>query len=290
MGNGKSKGSIVSTLYIVATPIGNLRDITLRALRVLGEVSLIAAEDTRTTRWLLSRYDIDTPSTSYHDHNRVSKLPMLLEALSQGDVALVSDAGTPAISDPGAELAAAAHDAGHAVVPIPGPSALTAALSVAGLDTDQFIYLGFLPRRGGPRRKLFQSLIGEPRAWIAFEAPHRFIDTLTDIHETLGDRPIVICRELTKLHEEVFRGTVTQALEHFTQPRGEFTLIVRGADVTAEPDDALFERARDILRYESSRGSKSKDAIAAASAIGLPKNDLYRLWLEIRGGESPSGG
>ena len=278
----------MSTLYIVATPIGNMRDITLRALRVLGEVSLIAAEDTRTTRWLLSRYDIDTPLTSYHDHNRVSKLPVLLEALSQGDVALVSDAGTPAISDPGAELTAAADNAGHSVVPIPGPSALTAALSVAGIDTDQFIYLGFLPRRGGPRRKLLESLIGEHRAWIAFEAPHRLIDTLTDIYKKLGDRQVVVCRELTKLHEEVFRGTVTDALEHFTEPRGEFTLIVRGANVTAEPDGVLIERARDILRYESARGSKSRDAIAAASTTGLSKNDLYRLWLEVRGGESPS--
>ena len=173
----------MSTLYIVATPIGNLEDITLRALRVLSEVFLIAAEDTRTTRKLLSHYDIDTPSTSYHDHNRVSKLPALLEALSQGDVALVSDAGTPAISDPGAELAVAAHGAGHTVVPIPGPSSLTAALSVAGIDTDQFIYLGFLPRRGGPRRRLFESLVGEPRDWIAFEAPHRVIDALTDIRK-----------------------------------------------------------------------------------------------------------
>ena len=277
----------MSTLYIVATPIGNLRDITLRALRVLGEVSLIAAEDTRTTRWLLSRYGIDTPSTSYHDHNRVSKLPAILEALSQGDVALVSDAGTPAISDPGAELTAAAQNAGHAVVPIPGPSALTAALSVAGIDTDQFIYLGFLPRRGGPRRKLLQSLIGEQRAWVSFEAPHRLTETLTDIYETLGDRQVVVCRELTKLHEEVFRGTVTDALEHFTEPRGEFTLIVRGANAAPGPDDALIKRARDILRHESARGSKSRDAIAAASTTGLSKNDLYRLWLEVRDTCSP---
>ena len=278
----------MSTLYIVATPIGNLRDITLRALRVLGEVSLIAAEDTRTTRWLLSHYDIDTPSTSYHDHNRVSKLPALLEALSQGDVALVSDAGTPAISDPGAELVAAADNAGHTVVPIPGPSALTAALSVAGFGIDQFIYLGFLPRRGGPRRKVLTSLIGESRAFVIFEAPHRLTETLTDIRDTLGDRQIVVCRELTKLHEEVFRGTVTDALQHFSGPRGEFTLIVRGADVTPEPDDVLIERAGDILRNESARGSKSREAIAAASTTGLSKNDLYRLWVEIREGKSRS--
>ena len=278
----------MSTLYIVATPIGNLRDITLRALRVLGEVSLIAAEDTRTTRWLLSHYDIDTPSTSYHDHNRVSKLPVLLEVLSQGDVALVSDAGTPAISDPGAELVAAADNAGHTVVPIPGPSALTAALSVAGIGIDQFIYLGFLPRRGGPRRKLLQSLIDDTRAWITFEAPHRLTETLTDMYETLGDRQIVVCRELTKLHEEVFRGPVTEALQHFSEPRGEFTLIVRGVDAGSVSNEAAFKQAREILIDESARGSKSKEAIAAASTTGLSKNDLYRLWLEIRAGESPS--
>ena len=265
-----------------------MRDITLRALSVLGEVSLIAAEDTRTTRWLLSHYDIDTPSTSYHDHNRVSKLPVLLEALSQGDVALVSDAGTPAISDPGAELVAAAENAGHTVVPIPGPSALTAALSVAGIGIDQFIYLGFLPRRGGPRRKLLESLIRESRAFVAFEAPHRLTETLTDMYETLGDRQIVVCRELTKLHEEVFRGPVTEALQHFSEPRGEFTLIVRGVDAGSVSNEAAFQQAREILIDESSRGSKSREAIAAASTTGLSKNDLYRLWLEIRAGESPS--
>ena len=173
-------------------------------------------------------------------------------------------------------------------MPIPGPSSLTAALSVAGIDTDQFIYLGFLPRRGGPRRRLFESLVGEPRDWIAFEAPHRVIDALTDIRDTLGDRPVVVCRELTKLHEEVFRGTVTEALQHFSAPKGEFTLIVRGAEVANEPDDALIEQAREILLEESERGRKSKDAIATASTTGLSKNDLYRLWLEVRHTESPS--
>ena len=280
----------MSTLYIVATPIGNLEDITLRALRVLGEVSLIAAEDTRTTRKLLYHYGIDTPCTSYHDHNRLSKLPVILDALKDGDIALVSDAGTPAISDPGAELVAAAASADHEIVPLPGPSALTAALSVAGLEIEQFIYLGFLPRRGRPRRKLFESLIGDSRAWIAFEAPHRVSETLTDIQETLGDRQVVVCRELTKLHEEVFRGAVTCALEHFVEPRGEFTLIVRGADPAPEPDDAMFERAREILREESERGRKAKDAIAAGSVTGLSKNDLYRIWVEIRESESRSVG
>ncbi len=279
----------MSTLYIVATPIGNLEDITLRALRVLGEVSLIAAEDTRTTRKLLSHYDIDTPSTSYHDHNRLSKLPAILDALAQGDVALVSDAGTPAINDPGAELAAAAEEAGHTVVPLPGPSALTAALSVAGLEVDQFLYLGFLPRRSGQRRALLQSLIDELRAWIAFETPHRLIDTLNDIHAVLGDRKVVVCRELTKLHEEVFRGTVTTALERFSNPRGEFTLIVQPAGDVHEMDESAIERAREILTDERNRGSKSRDAIATASITGISKNDLYRLWLEVRDGSSSTG-
>ncbi len=279
----------MSTLYIVATPIGNLEDITLRALRVLGEVSLIAAEDTRTTRKLLSHYDIDTPSTSYHDHNRLSKLPAILDALAQGDVALVSDAGTPAINDPGAELAAAAEEAGHAVVPLPGPSALTAALSVAGLEIDQFLYLGFLPRRGGQRRKLLESLIDEPRAWIAFEAPHRLIDTLNDIHAVLGDRTVVVCRELTKVHEEVFRATVAAALERFSDPKGEVTLIVQPADDVHDTDEASIDQAREILADESRRGSKSKDAIAAASLTGISKNDLYSLWLEVREGGSRTG-
>ena len=262
----------------------------MRALRVLGEVSLIAAEDTRTTRKLLSHYDIDTPCTSYHDHNRVSKLPTILNALEQGDVALVSDAGTPAINDPGTELVAAVASTGHEIVPLPGPSALTAALSVAGLEIEQFIYLGFLPRRGGPRRKLLESLIGDSRAWIAFEAPHRVTETLTDIHETLGDRQVVVCRELTKLHEEVFRGTVKKALEHFVKPRGEFTLIVQGADAAPEPDDAMFERAREMLREEVEQGRKAREAIAVASVTGLSKNDLYRLWVEIRESESRSVG
>ncbi len=279
----------MSTLYIVATPIGNLEDITLRALRVLGEVSLIAAEDTRTTRKLLSHYDIDTPITSYHDHNRLSKLPAILDALAEGDVALVSDAGTPAINDPGAELAAAVEEAGHTVVPLPGPSALTAALSVAGLEIDQFLYLGFLPRRGGQRRQLLQSLVDEPRAWITFEAPHRLLDTLNDIHAVLGDRKVVVCRELTKLHEEVFRGTVTAALERFSNPRGEFTLIVQPADDVHDTDETAIERAREILTDERNRGSKSRDAIAAASITGISKNDLYRLWLEAREGGSSTG-
>ncbi len=277
----------MSTLYVVATPIGNMQDITLRALRILSDVSLIASEDTRTTRKLLSHYDIDTPCASYHHHNRLAKLPVILRALDAGDVALVSDAGTPAVNDPGAELVAAAARAGHRVEPIPGASALTAALSVAGAPIDQFVYLGFLPRRSGHRRKLLQSLKDERRPWVAFETPHRLTDALTDVLDVLGDRDAVVCRELTKAYEEVFRGPVTEALERFAEPRGEFTLIVYAAPSPAQ-DASLRERARSILRREYDSARTSKDAIAAASNLGLSKNELYGLWLDIQRSESHS--
>lgn len=278
----------MSTLYVVATPIGNLEDITLRALRVMGEASLIAAEDTRTTRKLLSHFEIGTPLISYHDHNKLSKLPMVLEALGDGDVALVSDAGTPGVNDPGAELVAAAIEAGHDVVPIPGPSAVTSALSIAGISIEQFVYLGFLPRRSAARRKLFDSVAKEQRVLVAFETPHRVVSALTDVKDALGDRGIVVCRELTKMHEEIFRGSVSDALDHFTEPRGEFTLIVEGASGVVVPDESVIKHARVILREELSKGHGSKDAMAAASMTSLSKNDLYRLWLDISQGKSES--
>ena len=218
----------MSTLYIIATPIGNLEDISLRALRCLRETKLIAAEDTRTTRHLLKAYNIKTPVTSYHEHNKRSKLHHLLSCLEQDDIALVSEAGTPVLSDPGYELITAAIVHGIPVVPIPGASAITTALVVSGLPTEQFVYLGFLPRRQGQRRRLLHSMTDEPRTMVLFEAPHRLLETLGDIQETLGDRYIALCRELTKLHEEVFRGKVSQAREYFTKPKGEFTLVVEG--------------------------------------------------------------
>jgi 16S rRNA (cytidine1402-2'-O)-methyltransferase len=272
----------MSTLYVVGTPIGNLEDITLRALRVLREVSLVAAEDTRTTRKLLSHFEIDSPLTSYHDHNKLSKLSSIVDALERGDVALVSDAGTPGVNDPGAELVIAVTEAGHEVVPIPGPSAVTSALSIAGIPIEQFVYLGFLPRRSSARRKLFDSVVNEERVLIAFETPHRVVGALTDAKDALGDRSIVICRELTKMHEEIFRGSVSDALDHFTEPRGEFTLIIDGASAASELDESAAVQAKAILREELSRGHGSKDAMAAATATtGLSKNDLYRLWLDI---------
>jgi 16S rRNA (cytidine1402-2'-O)-methyltransferase len=215
-------------LYIIATPIGNLEDISLRALRLLREVKLIAAEDTRTTRRLLNFYNIKTPLTSYHEHSKRAKLDYLLNYLEKEDLALVSEAGMPGLSDPGYKLIVAAIERGISIEPIPGASAVITALVVSGLPTDQFLYVGFLPRRKGQRQRLLSSIVDEPRTVVAFETPHRLIEALSDIEEILGNRRLSICRELTKVHEEIFRDRVSRAKEHFAEPRGEFTLIIEG--------------------------------------------------------------
>jgi len=215
-------------LYVIGTPIGNLEDISLRALRILREVKLIAAEDTRTTHHLLNAYDIKTPLTSYHDHSKKAKLNYLLDYLEKENLALVSEAGMPGLSDPGYRLIVAAIERGIPVVPIPGASAVITALVVSGLPTDQFLYVGFLPRRKGQRQRLLNSIVDEPRTIVAFETPHRLQEALSDIEEILGDRRVCVCRELTKVHEEIFRGRVSQAREHFTEPRGEFSLVIEG--------------------------------------------------------------
>ena len=218
----------MAILYVVATPIGNLEDISLRALRVLREVKLIAAEDTRKTRRLLNAYNIETPLTSYHEHSKRAKLDHLLGYLEKEDLALVSEAGMPGLSDPGYDLIVAAIERGISVVSVPGPSAVITALVVSGLPTDQFVYVGFLPRRKGQRQRLLSSISDEARTIVAFEAPHRVGEALTDIEEILGDRRVSVCRELTKVHEEVFRGRMSQAREHFAEPRGEFSLVIEG--------------------------------------------------------------
>ncbi len=218
----------MSVLYVIATPIGNLEDISLRALRLLQEVKLIAAEDTRTTRHLLSAHDIKTPLTSYHEHSKRAKLDYLLNYLEREDLALVSEAGMPGLSDPGYDLIVAAIERGVSVVPIPGASAVVTALAVSGLPTDQFLYVGFFPRRKGQRQRILSSIAEERRTIVAFETPHRLSEALEDIEAILGNRRISVCRELTKVHEEIFRGRVSQAREHFIEPRGEFTLVVEG--------------------------------------------------------------
>ena len=215
-------------LYVIATPIGNLEDISLRALRLLREVKLIAAEDTRTTRHLLSAYDIKTPLTSYHEHSKRGKLDYLLNHLEREDLALVSEAGMPGLSDPGYDLILVAIERGVSVIPVPGASAVITALAISGLPTDQFLYIGFLPRRRGQRQRILRSIAEESRTIVAFETPHRLSEALEDIQEILGNRRISVCRELTKIHEEIFRGRVSQAGEYFVEPRGEFTLVVEG--------------------------------------------------------------
>lgn len=275
------KEGAVGTLYLVGTPIGNLEDITLRALRILREVSLIAAEDTRHTRKLLARYDIHTPTTSYFEHNKLTKLDPILSALEAGDVALVSDAGMPGISDPGYELVRAALERGFPVVPVPGPSAIVAALAASGLPTDAFVYLGFLPRKAGERRRMLESLREERRTLVLYEAPHRLLDTLADILDTLGDRPVAVARELTKVHEEIWRGMVSGARAHFAEhgPRGEFTLIVAGA---SEPQAWSEEQVRAALAERLAAGWSARDAIAdVAARSGWRRRSLYQIARQI---------
>ncbi|HZU06559.1 MAG TPA: 16S rRNA (cytidine(1402)-2'-O)-methyltransferase [Chloroflexota bacterium] len=222
----------MGTLYLVGTPIGNLEDITLRALRVLREVGLIAAEDTRTTRKLLSHYDIHTPLTSYHDFSGPGKIRFLLAKLAEMDVALVSEAGMPGLSDPGYPLVRAALEAGVHVTTVPGPTALVTALVLSGLPTHTCHYLGFLPRKPGARRRLLARVAAEPDTLVMYESPHRLVAALRDIEAVLGARPMAAARELTKRFEEVVRGTVREVREHFERvaPRGEFTLVVGGAE------------------------------------------------------------
>ena len=267
-------------LYIVATPIGNLEDISLRALRILREVELIAAEDTRRTKQLLAVYDIKTPMTSYHERNKRTKLDYILNRLKDGDVALVSDAGTPCIPDPGYELVVAANQRGISVVPVPGPSVVITALVVSGLDTRQFIYLGYLPHKASARRHLLESVVDEPATIVVLESPHRLLAALSDILLVLGDRKVAACRELTKVYEEVFRGRISQAIDHFTEPRGEFTLVIEGKKEREKPQ--LTEAIEKKLQHMHLSGMAAKEAVATvAGETGLSKKELYRAWLRL---------
>ncbi len=267
-------------LYVVATPIGNLEDISLRALRILREVKLIAAEDTRKTKRLITTYDIKTPMTSYYEHNKQIKLDYILDYLKHDDVALVSEAGMPGISDPGYELIVAASQRGIQVVPVPGPSAVITALAISGLPTDRFTYIGFLPHKANARRRLLESVAGETGTIIALESPHRMPAALNDILLTLGDRKLTVCRELTKLHEESFRGTVSEAIRRFTEPKGEFTLVIEGTGTKSKPQ--LTEDVERQLHKLYLSGATAKKAIATVSAeTGLSRKELYQAWLSL---------
>ena len=272
----------MGTLYVVATPIGNLDDLSPRAVRVLRDVDLIAAEDTRRSRRLFTHFEIKTPSVSYHEHNQRSRRELLLGALAAGDVALVTDAGTPGVSDPGADLVASALAAGHRVSPIPGASALAAAVSASGLIEGPFLTLGFLPRHHGERRRLVAraATVGFPL--VIFESAQRLKPTLQQLAETLGDRRAVILRELTKIHEEVRAGTLNSLRQWADEAvlRGEITLVIAGSPETTASDTDVETVIRTLLQ---SHLSISQAAREAASITGLPRSELYRMAIAIEG-------
>ncbi len=268
-------------LYLVATPIGNLEDLSPRALRILGESVLIAAEDTRHTGTLLKHFGISTQLTSYFEHNKLNKLDFILGKLAEGDVALVSDAGTPAINDPGYELVKAALASGFDVRPVPGPSAPIAALTVSGLPTDSFLYLGYLPHKAGERRKVLAQIDNLRHTLIFLETPHRLLDALADILSTLGDRRIAVARELTKMFEETWRGTVSGAIEYFKskKPRGEFTLVIEGMK-TVDSGQWTVEQLLNAIAHEAeSDKSASQLASELAEQSGWKKKEVYNLIL-----------
>jgi 16S rRNA (cytidine1402-2'-O)-methyltransferase len=276
---------VMPALYVVATPIGNLEDITFRALRILKEVRLIAAEDTRHTRQLLTRYDIKTRLTSYHQHNRLSKLKYVLDCLEEGDVALVSDAGMPGISDPGHELILAAIEKGIPVIPVPGPSAIITALVVSGLPSDDFHYVGFLPNRSNARKQFLETIRDESATIIALESPHRLLAALDDVLKVLGDRRLAVCRELTKIHEEIFRGRVSEAVAHFLEPRGEVVLVVEGKRAEGKPP--MTGEVEEKLRKMRRSGETAKKAISVvARETGLSRKELYQTWIKLSGSAS----
>jgi 16S rRNA (cytidine1402-2'-O)-methyltransferase len=276
------------TLYLVATPIGNLEDLTFRALRILQEVDLVAAEDTRHSRKLFNHYGISTPLTSYFAHNEAQKGERLLTELRAGkSVALISDAGTPAISDPGFLLVRRCRDEGIAVLAVPGPSAVVAALAISGLPTERFAFEGFLPARSKARREALRQLRTEPRTTIFYEAPHRLPATLREICEELGaERDVAVARELTKLHEELFRGPAKAAVEHFGagRVRGEIVLLVAPAAAGAAEPATAVATVEASLRKLRGEGLPLRQAVKqVAKEFGLPGDEVYRRALAMKG-------
>ena len=270
-------------LFLVATPIGNLEDISPRALKTLRDVEIIAAEDTRRTGKLLKHFGIETELTSYFEHNKLTKIDAILERLSRGDVALVSDAGTPALNDPGYELVRAALEAGFEVVPIPGPSAPIAALVVSGLPTDKFLYMGYLPRKSGERKRALEKIVDLPYTLIFLESPHRIVSSLKDILEVLGDRNIAVAREMTKLYEEIFRGTVSQAIiwGERTKPLGEYTLVVDGNrnEVFRWSEDEMKARLITALDKGEPISQLAKEL---STKSGWSRREIYKFAQQIK--------
>ena len=273
-------------MYVVATPIGNLEDMTLRAIRILKEVSLIAAEDTRRTKTLLNAYEIKTPLISLYDQTERSRSRLLISRLEEGrDVAYVSDAGTPGISDPGYILVNRAYDAGVRVVPVPGASAVIAALSIAGLPMDRFVFVGFPPARSSRRRPLLESLKNETGTLVFYESPRRLPDLLRDVGDVFGNREMVLTRELTKMFEDVRRGPIRDILASLEgrEVKGEVTLIVAGKDKTAPPSSPE-DIAPDVLELQKEPGISIKDMVGRITdRTGLPRRQVYREVLKLLG-------
>lgn len=271
-------------LFLVSTPIGNLEDITLRALRVLKEVDLIACEDTRHTRRLLDHFGISKPTISYHEHNEQQRAEELAERLARGEsIAMVTDAGTPGISDPAYRIVTAAIERGVTVTPVPGATAMIAGLVASGLPTDSFLFAGFLPSKKQARRARLEELKLERATLVVYETPHRIREALIDVREILGDRQTAVARELTKLHEQFIRGAVSDIIAHFdaNEPRGEMTLVIAGSrddNLTPVEDALISEQVERLMRDE---GLSRNDAIKrAARSRGLSKREAYQLMLE----------
>ncbi len=272
---------MAGTLFVVATPIGNLEDITLRALRVLKEADLVVAEDTRSAGVLLSRHGIKRPLLSCHEHNEEERAGQVIRALAEGKrVGYVSEAGTPGGSDPGARLVARVTEAGYDVVPIPGPCAATAALSASGLPADEFVFVGFLPPKAAARRKAIETLANEPRTMVFYEAPHRVQEALSELAAVLGNRRAAVFRELTKLHEEAVRGTLPEVSLRVAakEPRGEYVLVVSGSPAPAAPIAVPAEELRVRVERLCAEGSTRRDAVdRVAKEVHLPRRAVYAI-------------
>ena len=272
----------MGNLYVIGTPIGNLEDITLRAISILNYVDAIIAEDTRKAKKLLNNFKIDKPLMSFHKDSSKSKMNKILSGLNSYNYALISEAGTPVISDPGKDLVYQAGELGFSVIAIPGASSVTSALSISGMKGDKFFFLGFLSRRSKERKLELNSVKNIKETLIIFESPHRLISSLEDMKGIFGDRRVSVCREMTKIHEEVFRGTISECIANFEKPRGEFCIVVEGdihSDANTKEDyDWIIEE----LRILKNLGKSGRDSVKIVSDIsGVNKRELYKIWIEI---------
>ncbi|MBQ2390872.1 MAG: 16S rRNA (cytidine(1402)-2'-O)-methyltransferase [Clostridia bacterium] len=274
----------MARLYVVGTPIGNLEDLSPRAIRILSEVDFIAAEDTRVTMKLLTHFGIKKPLVSYHEHNRVTRTGEILSRIKCGEnCALVTDAGMPAISDPGEDLVRACREENVDVESVPGPTAFATAMAISGMSSGRFTFEGFLSVNKRSRKEHLAQIVNEPRTMIFYEAPHKLIYTLQDMYDALGDREIAVCREITKLHEQVIKTTLSGAIAHFaeTKPQGEFVLVIEGAKPQDDDNEYTLEDAVDIARKLQDSGMPASAAAKqAASATGKKKGDIYKLLCE----------